>query len=335
MTEKMTACVTGAAGYMASWLVKRLLEKGYAVNATVRNPDNVEKVSHLLALLGAKDRLKLFRADLLADSSYDAAIDGCDVVFHTATPINFQSPNPEKDMIEPAIEGTLNVLKSCAKTKTVKRVILTSSGAAVSINKNQEMGQVMDETCWTETDFLFSEKPPTWGYPASKALAEKAAWEFAKENNVNLYAIIPVLMAGRSLTPEVPSSVQLAMAPLTGNEFLMMGQKGMQMLSGSISLVHVDDVCSAQIFLAEKESVAPERYICCPINTSVVELATFLSKKYPQFKVPTDFGDFPTKARLVISSKKLVGAGFNFKYGIEEIYDESIEYFRSVGLLAK
>lgn len=72
-----------------------------------------------------------------------------------------------------------------------------------------------------------------------------------------------------------------------GNEFLINGMKGMQMLSGSISIAHVDDVCRAHIFLAENES-ASGRYICCPINTSVPELAKFLSKRYPQYKVPTE-----------------------------------------------
>ncbi|KAL5972839.1 hypothetical protein ACLOJK_039645 [Asimina triloba] len=331
-TVKKTACVTGAAGYMASWLVKLLLEKGYAVNATVRDPGNKSKVSHLLALQKSGD-LKLCRADLTEEGSFDDAVNGCDFVFHVATPVHFESKDPENDMIKPAIRGTLNVLKSCHKAK-VKRVILTSSAAAVSINKLNGTGHVVNEDDWTDTEFLASEKPPTWGYPMSKVLAEKAAWEFAKENNIDLVVVVPCLMAGRSLTPEVPSSVCLAMALLTGNDFLINGLKGMQLLSGSISTGHVDDVCQAHIFLAEKAD-ASGRYICCPVNSCVTELAEFLSKRYPQYKVPTDFGDFPTKPKLTISSEKLMKEGFTFKYGIEGIYDGSVEYFKEVGLLAK
>jgi len=328
-----TACVVGGSGFVASLLVKLLLEKGYAVNTTVRDPDNQKKISHLLALenLGT---LKIYRADLTDGASFDAPIAGCDLVFHVATPVNFASQDPENDMIKPAIQGALNVLKACAKAGTVKRVVLTSSAAAVTINQLKGTGLVMDEANWTDTEFLTSAKPPTWGYPLSKTLAEKAAWEFAKENNIDLVTVIPTLMAGPSLTPDIPSSAGLAMSLITGNEFLINGMKGMQMLSGSISIAHVEDVCRAHIFVAEKKS-ASGRYICCAVNTSVPELAKFLSKRYSQYKVPTDFGDFPSKAKLIVSSEKLIKEGFNFKYGIEEIYDQTMEYFKAKELLQK
>lgn len=325
------ACVIGGTGFVASLLVKLLLEKGYAVNTTVRDPDNQKKVCHLHELQNSGD-LKIFRADLTEESSFDAPIAGCDLVFHLATPVNFASKDPENDMIKPAIQGVLNVLKACAKAKTVKRVVMTSSAAAVSINNLQETGLVMDEKNWTDVEFLSSVKPPTWGYPASKTLAEKAAWKFAEENNIKLITVIPSLMAGRSLTLDVPSSVCLAMSLLRGDEFLMNGLKGMQMLSGSISITHVEDVCRAHIFLAEKES-ASGRYICCAANTSVPELAKFLNKRYPQYKSPTEFGDFPSKAKLIISSEKLIKEGFTYKYSIEDIYDQSVEYFKEKGLL--
>lgn len=325
------SCVIGGTGFVASLLVKLLLEKGYAVNTTVRDPDNQKKVCHLHELQNLGD-LKIFRADLTEESSFDAPIAGCDLVFHLATPVNFASKDPENDMIKPAIQGVLNVLKACAKAKTVKRVVMTSSAAAVSINNLQETGLVMDEKNWTDVEFLSSVKPPTWGYPASKTLAEKAAWKFAEENNIKLITVIPSLMAGRSLTLDVPSSVCLAMSLLRGDEFLMNGLKGMQMLSGSISITHVEDVCRAHIFLAEKES-ASGRYICCAANTSVPELAKFLNKRYPQYKSPTEFGDFPSKAKLIISSEKLIKEGFTYKYSIEDIYDQSVEYFKEKGLL--
>ncbi|KAJ4703288.1 Anthocyanidin reductase [Melia azedarach] len=330
-TQKKIACVVGGTGFVASCLIKHLLQKGYAVNTTVRDPDNQKKVSHLKALQELGE-LKLFRADLTDEGSFDAPIAGSDFVFHVATPVNFASEDPENDMIKPAIEGVQNVLKACVKARTVKRVILTSSAAAVSINKQNGTGLVLDENSWTDVEFLSSEKPPTWGYPASKTLAEKAAWKFAQENNIDLITVIPTLMAGPSLTPDTPSSAGLAMCLITGDEFLINGMKGMQMLSGSISIAHVEDVCRAHIFLAEKES-ASGRYICCAVNTSVPELAKFLNKRYPEYKVPTDFGDFPSKAKLILSSEKLISEGFNFKFGIEEIYDQTVGYFKAKGLL--
>ncbi|CAK7350869.1 unnamed protein product [Dovyalis caffra] len=331
LTKKNTACVIGGTGFVASLLVKLLLEKGYTVNTTVRDPANQKKIAHLIALQNLGE-LNIFGADLTNEESFNAPIAGCDLVFHVATPVNFASQDPENDMIKPAIQGVRNVLKACAEAKTVKRVILTSSAAAVSINKLNGTGLVMDEKNWTDVEFLTSEKPPTWGYPASKTLAEKAAWKFAEENNIDLITVIPSLMIGPSLSPDIPSSTNLGMSLITGNEFMKNGLKGMQMLSGSISITHVEDVCRSHIFLAEKES-ASGRYICCGVNTSVVELAKFLNERYPQYQVPTDFGEFPSKAKLTITSEKLIREGFCFKYGIEEVYDQTVEYFKAKGLL--
>lgn len=325
------ACVVGGSGYVASQLIKLLLEKGYAVNTTVRDAGNEKKIAHLTTLQQLGE-LKIFQADLTDEGSFDAPITGCDLVFHVATPVNFASQDPENDMIKPAIQGVLNVLKACAKAKAVKRVVLTSSAAAVSINTLNGTGLVFNEENWSDVEFLASEKPPTWGYPASKTLAEKAAWKYAEENKIDLVTVIPSLMAGPPLTSDIPSSIHLAMSLITGNEFLINALKGMQMLSGSISISHVEDVCRAHIYVAEKES-ASGRYICCAANTSVPELAKFLNKRYPHYKIPTEFGEFPSKAKLIISSEKLIKEGFSFNYSIEDIYDQSVGFFKANGLL--
>ena len=331
--QPKTACVVGGSGYVASTLIKLLLDRGYAVNTTVRDPDNQKKTSHLVSLQ-ALGNLKIFRADLTDEQSFDAPIAGCDLVFHVATPVNFASEDPENDMIKPAIQGVENVLKACAKVGTVKRVVLTSSAAAVTIDGLNNTGLVMDESNWTDVGFLSSAKPPTWGYPASKTLAEKAAWKFAKENNIDLVTVIPSLMAGPPLTSETPSSLNLAMSLITGNKFLINAMKGMQMLSGSISIAHVEDVCRAHIFVGEKES-ASGRYICCAVNTSVPELAKFLKNRYPDYDIPTEFEGFPSKSKLIISSEKLIKEGFSFNYGIEEIYDQTVAYFKAKGIFQK
>jgi anthocyanidin reductase len=330
--KEPTVCVTGAAGFMASWLVKRLLDKGYTVHATVRDPDTKAKVHHLLDIPGAAERLKLFRAELSEDGSFDAAVAGCLGVFHVATPTEFAPKDHENDMIKPAIDGTLNVLRACTKAKTVKRVVVTSSAATTSINESAEQNQYIDESCWTDVDFLRTVKPPTWSYLVSKTLAEQAALQYGKEQGLDVVTIIPVLNVGPSITPGVPSSVQLALCLLTGNPYMLPGLKGMQLISGSVSLVHVDDVCSAQIFLMENPS-AQGRYICSPINTSVPQLAKYLSKRYPQYNVPTQFEDVPEIPKVNISSKKLVESGFSFKFGIDGIFDDAVEYLKTKGLL--
>ncbi|WCJ20348.1 dihydroflavonol 4-reductase [Euphorbia peplus] len=325
------ACVIGGSGFVASLLVKLLLQKGYAVNTTVRDPENKKKTCHLQELQNLGD-LKIFAADLTDEESLKAPISGCDIVFHVATPVHFHSQDPENDMIKPAIQGVENVLKSCVHSKTLKRVILTSSAASVSINNLNGTGFIIDEQNWSDVDFLTSEKPPTWGYLLSKTLAEKAAWKFADENKIDLITVIPSLMSGASLTFDVPDSVNLATSLITGNEMMINGLKGMQLLSGSISITHVEDVCRAHIFLAEKQSAAG-RYICCCVNSSVPQLAKFLNTKYPHYHVPTEFGGFPSKPKLIISSEKLIREGFNFKYGIEEIYDQTVDYLKAKGVL--
>ncbi|XP_010251431.1 PREDICTED: anthocyanidin reductase-like [Nelumbo nucifera] len=330
---KKRACVTGGTGYMASLLVKLLLERGYAVNTTCRCPDNQKKMSHLLELQASFEELRIFRADLTQEGSFDTAVAGCDFVFHVATPMNFTSKDPEKDMIKPAVQGTLNVLRACAKSNTVKRVIYTSSLAA-SMGRISGTGTVIDEGCWTDVELLASEKPPGWGYSVSKTLAEKAAWDFAKENNTDLIAILPPLIVGPSLTLEVSASFSSAMAFLTRNQFLINSMKNVQKLSGSRSISHVEDVCQAHIFVAEKESVSG-RYICCAVNITFLELANYLNRRYPEYNVPTDFGDFFEKAKAIYSSEKLINEGFRFKYGIEEIYDQAVDYFKTKGLLPK
>ncbi|KAJ8437874.1 hypothetical protein Cgig2_031390 [Carnegiea gigantea] len=331
MMNMNRVCVVGGTGFVASSLVKLLLEKGYAVNTTVRDPDNEQKISHLKALQNLGD-LKILGADLTDEGSFDPAVEGCDLVFLVATPVDFASQDPENDMIKPAVQGVTNVLRACVKAKSVTRVVMTSSAAAVSINTRTGTGLVLNEDDWTDVDFLYSQKPPTWGYPVSKTLAERTAWKFAHENNIDLITVVPSLITGAALTSDVPSSICLAACLLTGNEFLINRLKGMQTLSGSISISHVEDVCRAHIFLAETES-ASGRYICCAVNTSVPELAQFLSKRYPECNISTDFGEVPSKPKSMMSSEKLVKEGFEFNYGIEEIYDETMAYLKSKGLM--
>ncbi|KAJ0039016.1 hypothetical protein Pint_23955 [Pistacia integerrima] len=116
--EGKVVCVTGASGYIASWLVMLLLEHGYTVKATVRYPDD-PKVKHLHALDGANERLHLFKANLLEEGSFDSAVSGCEGVFHTASPVIISAKDPQAELIDPAVKGTLNVLRSCVKVQSL------------------------------------------------------------------------------------------------------------------------------------------------------------------------------------------------------------------------
>jgi len=146
-TEK-PVCVTGASGFIAAHVVKQLLEKGYKVKGTVRNLKNRSKYSYLDNLPGAGDRLELVEAELLKEGSFEEAVKGCAYVIHTASPYKIDVKNPQTDLVDPAVKGTLNVLRSCKNISSVKRVVLTSSFAAIS--DETEKNKVLSEGDWNE-----------------------------------------------------------------------------------------------------------------------------------------------------------------------------------------
>ncbi|XP_042979675.1 phenylacetaldehyde reductase-like isoform X2 [Carya illinoinensis] len=199
-------CVTGASGYIASWLVKLLLQRGYTVNASVRDPNDPKKTEHLLMLDGAKERLHLFKADILEEGSFDSLVDGCEGVFHTASPVYLSANDPQAELIEPAVKGTLNVLRSCAKVSSVKRVVITSSMAAVVYNGKPHTPDVLVDETWF-SDPAFCEESKLW-YTLSKTLAEKAAWEFSKENGIDMIAMHPGWVSGPLLQPTINTSLK-------------------------------------------------------------------------------------------------------------------------------
>jgi len=147
-----SVCVTGAGGFIASWLVKLLLSRGhYAVRGTVRDP-GASKNAHLKALEGAGERLQLLKADLLEYNSVVSALAGCEGVFHVASPVpSGRSSNPEVEVIGPAVTGTTNVLKACYEAK-VRRVVVVSSIAAVFSNPNWPKGKPFNEDCWSDEE---------------------------------------------------------------------------------------------------------------------------------------------------------------------------------------
>ena len=162
--------VTGASGFIASWLVKALLARGYLVHATVRNAADTARVSHLRSLPGAADRLRLFSADLLgAPGSFDAAMAGCECVFHCASPFFFTPKvDPEEELLRPAVEGTRTVMRSALACATVRRVVLTSSAAAVYVNPKNPVDYYYTEDDWSDEGYLLESKQ--W-YALSKTQA--------------------------------------------------------------------------------------------------------------------------------------------------------------------
>ncbi|CAN6229685.1 unnamed protein product [Urochloa humidicola] len=331
--RKKTACVTGGNGYIASLLIKMLLEKGYVVKTTVRHPENKEDNSHLeeLKKLGT---LEVFRADLSEEGSYDEAVAGCDYAFLLAAPVNYTSKNPERELIELGVEGTLNVMRSCVKAGTVKRVILTSSTAAVSSKPLEGDGHVLDEESFSDVEYLTAKRTGLWAYPVSKVLIEKAAAKFAAENGVSLVTLCPSVTVGEAPDRQVYTTVPAILSLLSGDDKELAVLKGIERASGSVPLVHVHDVCRAHIFAAEAEAAAG-RYICNGLDTTIVEMARFLADKYPQYNVNTELsGDLLKKPVALLPSTKLEKDGFEFKYTtLDHIYDDMVEYGKALGIL--
>ncbi|GAB4832147.1 hypothetical protein Ancab_006164 [Ancistrocladus abbreviatus] len=162
------------------------------IRRIVKGSKNVKrkKTEHLLRLDGAEERLKLFRADLLEEGSFDYVVDGCDGIFHMASPAK---------LIDPAVKGTLNVLKSCAKSKSVRRVVLISSMAAVAFTGQPINTDVLVDEAWFSI-------PSLW-YQLLKTLAEKAAWKFAEENGLDLVTTNAGCIFGPPLQPTINFSI--------------------------------------------------------------------------------------------------------------------------------
>ncbi|XP_057423401.1 dihydroflavonol 4-reductase-like [Lotus japonicus] len=322
-----TVCVTGSTGFIGSWLVMRLMERGYMVRATVqRDPDNMKKVKHLLELPGAKTNLTIWNADLTEEGSFDEAIKGCSGVFHVASPMDFNSKDPENEVIKPAINGVLDIMKACLKAKTVRRLVFTSSAGILSVSERHK--HMLDETCWGDLEFCKKVKMTGWMYFVSKELAEQEALKFAKENNIDFVSIIPSLVVGPFLMPTMPPSLYTALCPITGNEAHYMIMKQSQ-------FVHVDDLCLAHIFLFEHPE-SEGRYMCSACDANIHDIAKLINTKYPEYNVPTKFKNIPDELELVrFSSKKIKDMGFQFKYTLEDMYTGAIDACREKGLLPK
>ncbi|CAL0329368.1 unnamed protein product [Lupinus luteus] len=301
--EGKLVCVTGASGYIASWIVKFLLQRGYTVRATVRDPSNVKKIEHLVNLDGANERLHLFKADLLEQGSFDSAIEGCHGVFHTASPViaavNVQDPQVE--LIDPAVKGTLNVLKSCVKSPSVKRVILTSSMAAVVHNgRSRTPDVIIDETWFSNLDICRELK--SW-YAFGKTSAEDVARKYLTENNIDMVAINPSMTVGPLLQHELNASAALIFNLINGSETFP---------NASYPWINVKDVAEAHIQAYEIGS-ASGRYILAERVAHFSEVVKILRDIYPTLQIAEKCeDDKPFMPTYQVSKEKAKSLGIEF-----------------------
>ena len=277
-----TALVTGATGYIAHWIVKRLLDEGFRVHATVRDPSRTDKLEHLDRLAEASPgTIHYFQADLLDDGSFRDAMADCTVVFHTASPFSTSITDPHTQLIEPALHGTRNVLRQVDQTPSVRRVVLTSSCAAI-YGDNADLART-PSGAFTEADWNTSSTPTHQPYSYSKTVAERAAWELADaQDRWTLVAVNPSLVVGPAINPHTScESIDLILQYLDGT--LKFGAPNM-----GIGVVDIRDVAEAHLRAAFHPN-AHGRYVTSAHDSSLLEIGRVLHAHYgKQFPLPTN-----------------------------------------------
>lgn len=249
--NKGTVVVTGASGFVASWTITYLCDKGYRVIGTVRGSPTSDRYKWILNLDKSNNNLlSLFQADLTTDGAFDEAIKCADYVLHIASPYILKYDDPQKELVDPAVNGTLNVLQSCLKYQDqIKKVVVTSSMAAITDSPIKRY----TESDWNETSSLTRN-----AYYYSKKLAEESAWKFYEKEKPKwgLCAVNPWVICGPELSPN-PKKAN------TSNETIQLMINGVfpMRLNFSLGYVDVRDVALAHILIMEKQE-SEGRYLC-------------------------------------------------------------------------
>lgn len=270
---KTTVLVTGGTGFLGVHTILQLLQQGYEVKTTLRSLVKKDSIIKALQEGGITDfsRLSFFEADLTGDNNWNEAVKGCDYVLHVASPFPAQDPKDENELIIPARDGALRVLKA-SRDANVKRVVLTSSFAAVGYSKNIK-DHLFTEEDWTDVN---AELP---AYIKSKTVAEKAAWNFIEKegNGLELSVINPVGIFGPALGGITSASLDIAVSGiLNGNmEYTP---------TFTMGVVDVRDVADIHIKAMLSPDAGGERFIATADGVmSFYDVAELFKKERPQY----------------------------------------------------
>lgn len=293
--------VTGGTGFIACHCILRLLADGHSVRTTVRSLAREGEVRAMLKVGGAEPggELTFAAADLMKDEGWAAAAAGCEFVLHVASPLPVGVPKDENELIGPARAGTLRVLKA-ARDSGVRRVVLTSSFAAIGYGHNPPLARPFEERDWTEP-----EAAGVSAYARSKTLAEKAAWDFmGKEGGgMELSAVNPVAVFGPVLGPDYSASIELLKTLIRG------GIPGCPRLW--FGVVDVRDVADLHVRAMTHPAAKGERFLCVAGDfLSVREMALILKERLGEAarRVPTR--EFPDWLVRIASLVKPAGRGY-------------------------
>ncbi len=268
--------VTGASGYIAKHVVLQLLQAGYAVRGSVRSASREAEIRDAMTAQLGNDpgaALEFAHLDLTSDAGWAEALQGVDGLFHTASPFVLEEPKDENELIKPAVEGTLRALKA-AKAAGVKRVILTSSVAAIMGTDKRDRQEHLDEQDWSDAN-----SPLTAAYNKSKTLAERAAWDFAEAEGLDLTTINPSMVLGAPVDKVFGASLSVI-------ERFLRGKDPMVPNSG-LAIVHVKDVALAHIKAFENDASIGERIIAANEFYWFRDVSAVLKQAFPSYKVPT------------------------------------------------
>ncbi|MBI1361644.1 MAG: NAD-dependent epimerase/dehydratase family protein [Alphaproteobacteria bacterium] len=269
--------VTGASGFVAQHVILQLLDKGYEVCGTLRSLKRADEVRGILAKHDPRaSSLEFIEADLGADPGWASAVEGCTYVQHVASPFPAVHPKDENELIRPAVDGALRVLKA-AKNAGVKRVVMTSSLAAIAYGHGDKRPDVADETLWSKP-----EGPDNTPYTKSKTLAERAAWDYVNGDgkSLELAVINPTGIFGPALSKDVSTSLEIPIRLMNGKT------PGLPRLG--FSIVDVRDVAACQVAAMTVPAAAGERFIASEDFLWFTECADILRKAFPAYddKIP-------------------------------------------------
>jgi nucleoside-diphosphate-sugar epimerase len=264
--SRQKVLVTGATGFIAGHCIHELLVHGYAVRGTVRHLATAD-VAHLHALAQrTAGSLELVEARLDADSGWAEAVEGCAFVWHVASPNPPELPRHEDELIRPAVDGTLRVLRAAAASGSVRRVVMTSSIDAVMRGFGRADRQVRDESSWSNVEH-------SGPYAKSKFYAERAAWDFVgTHQQLELVTINPGLTLGPLLHAERTTSLEV-IRMLLSRALPAVPRLG-------FAVVDVRDVALAHRLAMEASHAAGNRYICAGEHLWMADIAAVLKAEF-------------------------------------------------------
>jgi dihydroflavonol-4-reductase len=274
-----TVLITGVDGFVAKHCAVAFLDAGYQVRGSVLDPDWADAVRRTLETHADTSRLEFVTADLLTDTGWDAAVDGCAVIAHVASPDPLAQPRDPEDLIRPAVDGTLRVLRA-ARARGVRRVVHTSSTFAAYYGRPDHTG-AFDTDDWSDLD-----GPDITPYARSKTLAERAARKFvAAEGGLEYVSLLPGYIFGPTLDTNLNASITLI-------KLLMDGKyPGAPRLC--LPVVDARDVAEAHLIAAETKGIDGGRYLLVAESLWLIDLARELrscarehARKAPRWGLP-------------------------------------------------